>query len=345
MKRIGIVTIIGDFNYGNRLQNYALAKTLSDMGFVVKTLNFRYTNRSTISVTKEILRNFVIALGIGRFKRNKKFKKFNKYIKFTPIIYNNDVINSNEYDYFVCGSDQIWNYNFDEFGKNTLLLFSSKEKNIAYAASFGVSSIPNNYIDIYKEGLNNFKNISLRENDGKDIIKNITNKEYPVVLDPTFLISKNEWNKLAKEVKISKKYILVYILGDKNEDINKKYKKEYDVIYMNDTSNFNIYSTGPQEFLWLIKNAELVITDSYHACVFSIIFEKKFYVIDRLVNKEKCMEGRINTILSLLNLQDRKIENIFADTNINSNIDYNNVKKILETEIFKSKKFLKDNIK
>lgn len=93
---------------------------------------------------------------------------------------------------------------------------------------------------------------------------------------------------------------------------------------MNDTFNFNIYSTGPQEFLWLIKNAELVITDSYHLCVFSIIFEKKFYVIDRLVNKEKCMEGRINIILPLLKLQDRKIENIFADTNINCNMDYNN---------------------
>ena len=347
MKKIGIVTIIGDYNYGNRLQNYALYVVLKSLNYDVETINFKYMNYNLKNRIKLVIRDIVVFFGLGRYSRNKKFREFNKMIPFSKKIYNNTRINTYKYDYFVCGSDQVWNYHFNEFGDNTLLKFSRKEKNIAYAASYGVNSIPKEYEEIYISGLKNFKNISLRELDGQELTEKLIGKKYPVVLDPTLLLSKEEWDLLVKTKIIKKKYILVYVLGDKLKNIERLFGNDYDIIYMNDRNNKDIYSCGPNEFLGLIKNADFIITDSYHACIFSIIFEKRFAILDRIINNEKHMEGRINTLLKKVELNELKInsiDDIFNKNLLNKNIDYDKCKKIINNEKDKSLKYLKDSL-
>ncbi|KRN50434.1 hypothetical protein IV49_GL002082 [Kandleria vitulina DSM 20405] len=347
MKKIGIVTIIGDYNYGNRLQNYALYAVLKSLKYDVETINFKYMNCNVKNRIKILFRDVVVFLGLGRYKRNKKFRDFNKMIPFSKNIYNNTKIEVDKYEYFVCGSDQVWNYHFNEFGDNTLLKFSQKEKNIAYAASYGVSSIPKEYEEIYITGLNNFKSISLREQDGQVLTEKLIGKKCPVVLDPTLLLSREEWDSLVKSKIIKRKYILVYVLGDKLKNIERLFGNNFEIIYMNDRNNKDIYSCGPNEFLGLIKNAEFIITDSYHACIFSIIFEKKFAILDRMINNKKHMEGRINTLLKMVELNSLKInsiDEIVEKDLLNKNIDYDKCKKIINNEKDKSLKYLKDSL-
>ncbi|MDD3304286.1 MAG: polysaccharide pyruvyl transferase family protein [Clostridia bacterium] len=313
MKKIRISTLIGDYNYGNRLQNYALSKKISDMGFEVKTLNYKYTKKNVKVILKNMARNILINLNIGRFKREKNFKQFNKNIHFTKSIYIDDTIDTRNVDYFITGSDQVWNYNFDTFSDRDFLLFSEYSKNISYAASFGFDKVPSDKITKYQKGLTNIKYISVRETSGVGIVKDMANRDSIVVIDPTLLLTKNEWRKLEKKPTkhLLKDYILVHILGDSSIDIE-LLKKELglDIIQINNKNQSCYYNCGPSEYLYLVNNAKMIITDSYHACIFSIIYKKPFFVYDRIVNGNMYMQSRIDTLLKLFSLENQKIKDI-----------------------------------
>ncbi len=340
--KVGIITLNGYFNYGNRLQNYALQKSLEKMGFEVETI--WHTN------IKEIIKTSLkIILPIN--SKNKKtrnlymFSKKNINTHFTFCMKNI----KNKYDFFICGSDQIWNYNFKTFNDDMFLKFSQKEKNIAYAASFGIDELEIRYINQYKEGLNNFKAISVRENEGKKIIEKVDKSiSSEVVIDPTLLLSKNEWEEISNKSKldIQKKYILIYMLGnlsEKNKTNIDKIAKENNcevINLMNKESKY--YSCGIEDFLYLEKNAFLVCTDSFHSTVFSIIFETPFLVFER-EDKYKKMNSRINTLLKMTKLENQYI------TDDNKRISYNNInfkesKRLIQSENEKSIGFLKKSL-
>lgn len=340
MKKVGIITMLGNNNCGNRLQNYALQEIIKEKGYEVYTIK----NDKFLNAKKKFFKNILryIWQNIRCINKGTKFKKFNKNIRFSHNminIYNCKRFNK-KYDYFVVGSDQIWKPTRLRMSYIDLLGFADPNKRIAYAPSFGLNSIEKKYCKSLQEELPKFKAISVREDAGKEIIKKatgITNVE--VVLDPTLMIESDKWQKLEKKPEIIKKdkFIFTYFLGD--EDIEKLKLKfnnsEYQFI------NFYKYNFGPQEFLYLIHHAELILTDSFHACAFSIIFNKNFYIFDRkqtVTNNN--MNSRIDTLSRIFLLDDRRINSINS-IDISKTINYNKINKILEKERKKSEEFLK----
>nr|OTP14696.1 hypothetical protein A5888_002797 [Enterococcus sp. 9E7_DIV0242] len=247
------------------------------------------------------------------------------------------------YDYFIVGSDQVWNPQFQRFSKLDFVPYAEKKKRISYAASFGVSSISDVEKDMYIQGLNGMEEISVREENGASIVKSLTGKEVPVVLDPTFLLKKEEWGGLIDDYESDKKFLLTYFLGRPSE-IERKYINDYaevnnlSVKHLNNSGDLDTWTSGPKEFIQLFSQATTIFTDSFHACAFSLIFEKPFIVFDRHDHLNS-MNSRIDTLLKTFNLNDRK----FDANNLEFDIikDYDNMRLILEHEREKSFSFLK----
>lgn len=344
MKKIAIVTINDTNNYGNRLQNYALQEFVKKFGFECETIYFK---EKILQRTKILVKNIIkFFLPTWHTKRVKeiKFKNFNKrYINQKGKNDKELAIVKNEYAYFIVGSDQVWNYTYMKNLEKYFLPYAKYEQTISYAASFGVSTVEEEYKEIVKNGLNNIKYLSIREEKGREIIKELTNREAEVLVDPTLLINRREWQNIEMKPRLleGKKYILLYFLGE-NEYINqmkeiaKKYKLE--LIDITNVKQRKYYTFNPNEFIYLFNHAELIYTDSFHACVFSIIFNKPFFVFDRKQKDVKSMNSRLDTLLKMFRQQKRKINRIEDNEEI-FNCNYINVEEILESERKRSKDF------
>lgn len=352
MKKIGILTIYDNTNCGNRLQNYALQEILKKLNFDVYTLkNNKLLNdyeNYFINLLKFCKRSIVEYIKRNRLQHN-AYKKFNKNIKFYKKYVTCKTKNLNKkFDYFIVGSDQVWKPTRMRMSYMDLLGFAKPEQKIAYASSFGIEKIEEMYFDKLRKGLENFKHVSVREDAGARIIKEVTGRtDAHVVLDPTMLIDRKDWEILEERPNNieNKKIILTYFLGDNiyEEELKRKYKEdEYQIIHFLNSKN----SFGPQQFLYLINHAELVLTDSFHACVFSILFNTSFYVFNRQQKAtNNNMNSRLDTLLSTFEINDRKIDDI-KDIGITS-INYKKVEKILKEKRKLSLNFLKNalNIK
>lgn len=343
---IGIITIIDNDNYGNRLQNYALYETLTNFHFDVITIkNESFTNTKKFYLLR-LLKNAFRSQKV-RTKRTINFESFNKNIKFSEKKIN-AFSKYKKYDFVIVGSDQVWNPNFGRLREVDLLTNVKPSKRIAYAGSFGISTLPTKYKHKAMREFTKFKAISVRENQGKKIIQELTDrKDIEVVLDPTMLLTANEWNAISKEpeqIKLlhGKKYILSYFLGNlslqrKNEIERIAKENDCEIINLLD-NNSPFYSCGPSEFVYLEKNAFLICTDSFHSCVFAILFNKPFVVLKREDDTES-MNSRIDTLLGTFKLTNRYSTDII--TNELLSCDYTNAMKILEKEKEKSINFLK----
>lgn len=354
MKKIGIITITSGNNYGNRLQNYALTHVLEENGYYCETIHNNDKIKFKSKIKNIIKRLFFYKKYKYTNMRNNNFKAFNnKYIRFSNKNVNNKNSKNieNDYDYFICGSDQIWNLNYPENGYINFLGFCDSNKKIAYAASFGSSIIPNNYNKNIYKWLLDFKKISVRENTGIDVIKKITNnkKSAEVVLDPTLLLSPNEWMKLEKkpDFKVPSKYILIYFLGNIS-DISKKSIEKYasdnnlSIINILD-KNSKFYTCGPSEFLYLERNASIIFTDSYHSCIFAFLFNISFVIFTREEKGLVDMNSRIETLLTNFKLKNREY-NGKCITKDNLLHDYSDAYKVLRQEREKSYEFLKNTL-
>jgi hypothetical protein len=233
-------------------------------------------------------------------------------------------------DIYLCGSDQIWNPYFKS-GRNDLAYFLDfapiGKKRIAYAPSFGCSELPEKAKSNIADLLSKFDFISVREKEGAKIVFDAIGKEVPVVADPTLLFTHTQWISISTlPNNVPKDYILCYRFSD-----NIQTKKSIDAISdltglpvvslplskvaMQD-NYLKIFNAGPSDFVGLIKNAKLVCTDSFHAVVFSLIFNVPFYVFPRenFSGVSANMNSRIINILRLSNLQKRFISDV---SNIN----------------------------
>ena len=343
--KIGIVTIIDYINYGNRLQNYAVQKILEQMGHTVDTIVAVSYRRSCMNVVKKIAAP-AISLKRPYIKREKEFKKFTKeYINEKKIYtYKGDIPESinKKYDFFVLGSDQIWNPEFINFDvpnggiKNRFLDFAENRKKIAISPSFGVSEISDEFKEIYKNGLSRFYKLSVREDAGAEIIKKLIGKTADVLIDPTLMLTASQWKSIAKPAPINykKPYILKYVLGNESEEYKKYIKSiaqtnDLEIHEMMSLNEKNLYDAAPDVFIDLVANASLVCTDSFHATVFSILFGKPFLLHER-EDALSSMNSRLETLLRKLHLENRfpdniKYENIF-------DADYNEAYRELEKE-------------
>ena len=352
MRRIGIISLCGNNNFGNKLQNYALYYYLKKMdnNEVYSIWIENNFEAGRIKSLLKIMKNNII--NPKEIKRTKYFKKFNKeFLNFYKkrVIFNHDLKDiSKDFDFLIVGSDQVWNYNImNNF--NTFFMLGCQTINISYAASFSCDNIPDNLKTRYKEGLENLDYISVREEKGKELAQALTDKNILVLVDPTLLLDKDDWKSVIKETKetIEGNYILLYFLGELSEERKERItlfskEKKFKIINVLDQKS-NFYNIGPQEFLYLIKNASLVFTDSFHACVFSMIFDKSFVIFNREGNGSG-MESRIKTLISKFKLKDREYNgDSITDNNIKH--DYSNAFKILQDEKKKSKLFLMDALR
>ena len=219
MKNILIITLYGNYNYGNKFQNYAMQTTLEKLGGNANTnININFNTQKTNNILqklrkitfKRIINKLLVKFkNITDKKRTENFKAFSeKYLK--TVNYNTyDELNKN-YDMLCIGSDQIWNpyfikdfyYSYGQFSNNAF----------SYAASFGINEIPDEYKEEVKKGLNHVKHISVREDKGADIVENLIGKRPEVVLDPTLLLEDKEWDKIIAVPKNipKKKFIVTY---------------------------------------------------------------------------------------------------------------------------------------
>lgn len=341
MKKVAIVTIRDNTNYGNRLQNYGLAKTLERLNFKQYTI---WDKDENIKVrVKKIIKN-ILSVFVKKYRRLYKFEKFT-YKNIRRVSYQD----AKKFNCFVVGSDQVWNYKLIDID-NTYFEAPKNSTTISYAASLGGSELPKEYFPRYKKMVEGYKAISVREDAGKKIMEQVTGRnDISVLIDPTLLLSSEEWNKISCKPKGLKneKYILCYFLGNPSketiEEIQRVAKeKNYVIINLMDEEG-KFYSCGPCEFLYLEKNAELICTDSFHSSVFALIYNRPFVIFERKDKFLGNMNSRLDTLIDKFHLKNRKYngKNI---TEENLKHDYTEAYKILEEERKKSMNFLKNSL-
>jgi hypothetical protein len=365
---VGIITIHNHYNYGAALQAFALNYTVRGLGHLCKTIDcniepakcrsFKWSTHPGVLITS--LYNF------SRFRANKlherKFRDFVKqYIPMTDSSYETleQLVSSPpEFDAYITGSDQVWNpYKIEqEIGGAYHLCFASPEKSrlIAYAPSFGLSEIPERYKKTIEEYLMRYQFLSVREKKGQEIIFDLTGRKAEHVLDPTLLLTADEYESIIQFPSIPKEYILVYPieLGEKMNFFNlvKEVKKQVSLpVVCLLPLNFDfrwlliadrvILDVGPQEFLGLFKNSSIVCTNSFHGTVFSIVYNKSFLGTPKLITN-----SRTYSLLEIVGLLKRQIENVNTQNVQNAlkvSIDYSVVNQLLRASIEKSKTYLK----
>lgn len=341
MKNVAIVTCIGKSNFGNRLQNYALQKVIEDLGYNAETLkNISYLNN--IDNYEDNYKEY-LEYKVEKDKRDYAnrfriayFEEFDKNVKFRDGMVTIFDLKDTGYDYYVVGSDQVWNPHHGRLKDLDLLVEIDDSKRISYAASIGIDELPESVKIKAKNQWLKFKAISVREDRGKEIIEELTGRKDVVVsLDPTMLLTSEEWSRLARRPKQLKtdKYILNYFLGELSEQRKNEIER---VAKENDCEIINIldkngpfYETGPSEFLYLEQNAFLICTDSFHSSVFSILFNRPFIVFDR-EDINKSMNSRIDTLINTFKLINRNYESRITSDNLNHN--YSEAFEILDSK-------------
>ena len=294
MKKLAIITISWGQNYGNKLQNYAMQEVYKKLNFYVETIKFlpdvkRNEIKRKITLKKILKKIYNIVnhkkLILIQKNRNICFGDFNKKINFSAEYNERNYINiEQKYDFYSVGSDQVWNAFFPDYSDYYLIDFIKTKNKIAYSPSLGTNEIPPEKECFFKEALSKYKAISCREEAGAKVLENLLNKKVDVLIDPTMLLRSDEWEKVMKKPAglADKKYVLCYFLGmkdKKNMNIIKKYAKKNRLAIVNLLDpNSDFYGTGPAEFLYLEKNAEVIFTDSFHSSVFSILFDKPFVI-------------------------------------------------------------------
>ncbi len=329
-RKCAIITLYGESNYGNRLQNYAVQEIIKKIGYLPTTIVLKGNRESIKAKVLSSLATFcppAIKYLRPAFLRTRNIKKFTKnYIATRNICSKEKGFQdgvADEYDFFVVGSDQVWNPTFRGFENiydNMFLTFVPKNKRVCISPSIGISEMPEEWKKRFTDGLNGFSELCVREQSGADLIKKLTGKDAVVTIDPTLMLDASEWLQITKKSKIlksaPKEYQLEYFLGERADDELSEIASKNDIgrVTLLDKSNRDIYVSGICEFVDLIAHAKLVCTDSFHACVFSIIFDKPFMIFRRKDANED-MYSRIDTLLKMFSADD-KVQPIVIDKEI-----------------------------
>lgn len=373
-KKIAILTFKENNNYGAFLQAFSLQYILTKKNYDVEVID--YIRRLTIENAKLVklwpqysFKNMVNSIFMIRrnlILRNKAHEVHDKLNLSSKKYYSSEQLKKDEgnWDKFVVGSDQVWNYVNTNFDPSYFLDFvEDSRKKISYAASFGISEIPEEFpegIDnitketsfkkAYSNYLSSFSNISVREKTGKRIVEELTDKKAEVVLDPTLLITKEEWAKVAQVQPPKEDYILIYSLDNKKEFFEQAKKLSLKLnlplkqVFAKPKSKFygvkNVYA-NPFEWVEIFYNASYIITDSFHGTAFSINLGKPFRVF---YHEGKNTYTRIDNLLEMFGLENQKMT---ADSIVTGkeNIDYADVRQKLDAQREKSFEFIDKSLK
>lgn len=335
--KIGTITFHTALNFGAVLQTYALYKTIKDRGHDVKVIDYRSSFNEKRFAPKSISYFFNLRTIYNVFFHNsyeiyykEGFINFlNSRLELTEPLKKEDLPTLNEkFDAFITGSDQVWNLACTEGDDSYFLTFvtDSNKKN-SYAASIGYNNVPKNLEIRYRNLINDFNHISVREKAGINIVKQLTGRESELVLDPTLLLDKNQWKAIADYSKVPDcKYLLLYVMSEDKVLIKeaRKYAKlhGFTIVYITQRlfklpNAINIRNVTPEQWIGLFLNAEVVATNSFHGLVFSINFNRQF--ITRYIPRS-IANSRIETILDLLELHSNRMES--ESYNLANEIDY-----------------------
>ncbi|MBR5506646.1 MAG: polysaccharide pyruvyl transferase family protein [Clostridia bacterium] len=361
--KIDIITLHRVFNYGSVLQTYATQKVFSDMGYDVKVIdyiprNWQISKRMFLksSVKRNFLKDVIYRIfrGVsiiiksrnfgGFLKRNlnltKKYMSFEKLQKNPPLA-----------DVYCTGSDQVWNTDYCGVDKAFFLRFAPKgAKRIAFAASFGMTELPDDQRSVISEYLTDYDSISLRENSAVDLVNSLGIDAIEII-DPTLQISGDEWRKLASKRLVKEKYLILMLLYSEDNnatEIARKIADEKGLKLIKISWDLKkpplvdklFTHRPPDEFLSLFYHADYVVTNSFHGLAFSINFGKQFTIC-----KRNEYNSRIESLLSLTGLEDRMVDSTLDGVDYNAKIDYESVNEVLERERQKAKNFIVESLK
>lgn len=328
-KKIGILTMFyKSRNYGAVLQSYALYKILDNNGFHVEQIC--YDEKYEYSFLRRIYRPFerITNRLLLLIKADCDISKTEKIIydwsmnniRHSKNVYSkiNIYKTNSKYDCFIAGSDQIWTYAFSDV--YLLGFVNGKKHKISYAASLGNTSLPEKTKIKFSKYLSSYNAISVREETGQKLLTDCVDIPIYWCLDPTLLLEKKDWDMICSKRMYEKQYVFCYFLGENESSriLAKEYaiKNNKDIIifpYLQGKFNrkdfsvngINIYYASPSDFLSYIKYADIIFTDSFHASVFSIIYDKNFFTFARNQNDETT--GRLYSLTKIFNCTDRFI--------------------------------------
>lgn len=355
--KIGVMTFFRVNNFGAVLQAWALQKVLMKEGYLVETIDYECTYLEKPYRLRNIKERGILSYCMSLFgylTRVPRKKKFNEFIRgnlqLSETYYSSNIEKANDnYDFFIAGSDQIWNISATNCDVAYFLNFvTDSRKKGTYAASFGKDTFDKKIKQTVEKYLLDFRYLYVRENSARQMLDSLTKRNSDVVLDPTMLLDREAYEQLFVPIKQDRKYVLVYQQNITKSAIEcasriaKKNKLEVicipfpigKIVLAKCKTNYS-----PGEWLWLIDNAECVVTDSFHGMVFSIIFNKSFYLAVPQVGKT--ISGRMTELLGMLSLEDR----IISETMNEDEIDYGRINTLIEKKRKESRKKLIDMLK
>ncbi|MBR4260886.1 MAG: polysaccharide pyruvyl transferase family protein [Clostridia bacterium] len=349
-------------NYGGMLQAFATTKMLEMRGIDYELIRYekRYSIVQKIKFIPRLFNSVLLKDKKEAFNKKLGMKKhpefakndalrmaaFNSFKKehFTKLAkpsvgYENLCKDARKYEAVITGSDQLWSPAGLPTNFYNLMFVPDDIEKISIASSFGVGQIPWYQKKRTAHFINRIEHVSMRENRGKEIVKELTGRDVPVVLDPVFLLSKEDWDKYIPEVKVyDEPYIFAYFLGENplyREEVKMLSKKtglkivalrHLDQYVETDESfgDYAPYDVSPDKFLNLIRGAEYICTDSFHGTCFSIINEKKFMIFNRYSDASKVSKNsRIDSLCTNLGISERRfVGNIMS---VLDEIDYHSV--------------------
>lgn len=358
-KNAAIITVHVGPNFGSNLQTIATTVFLKTIGIEPYVLNYipprvtykRYFNNGMKNI-KALLSSFYYLP--NKLLNDCIYSHFlHKHCKITKAAYNyNDLLKvCPQVDYFITGSDQVWNTVWNE-GVDEMYFWSGVDgKKIAFASSFGNTELTENQKKIIVRLLSPYTAISVREDNAVSFLKEL-GISATQLLDPTFMINREEWRQFASKKTVGVPYILVYLpysiaekslIYDTVRLLSKKkglkiitFSTDYSYEKMADKT---LHYASPGDFLSLMLNAEYVVTNSFHGTAFSINLNKQFWVY--LPSR---FSQRVKSIIDLCGLQDRILDSIINEDQIEKIIDYGRINVILENEREKSRQFMKKSL-
>ncbi len=373
-KKVGIITFHRSNNCGSILQAYALQTVLSEkLGVENEIIDFSNEGQQRLYATlikphrfKDILQNGLYGLFYFTIERHRRdyVSYIEKVLKLSSKRYSTSEELKGieaEYSALICGSDQVWNTECHDADDAYFLNFASGTKKIAYATSLGAQNILNldaEKIQHYKKLLSDFKYISVRENNAQKWISQLTDNEVCITADPTLLLTKSEWEKMAANRVYPGKYIFYYSFSYEDAitrvviDVSKKTGLPVIVMDAKHWVRRKLFLRGiklvkdasPDIFLSLIQNAELVMTTSLHGTIFSTRFEKKFWYING--KNRSTGDDRTSSLLGQLGLKNRYVTGAeLAKRDIFEAIDYRHCKEKIQPLIDYSMKYLEKAVK
>ncbi len=375
MKKIGIVTFHRSHNCGSILQSYAMQEVLRKYGYDAEFLDFATDGQKNMyavfsplkfnsarHLLRSIYKNVRNTVTYTRASQNwisyDKYLAKNLNISRKPYSVNAELIeNEMDYDKYLTGSDQVWNVTIDDYDKAYFLNFVHKHPKIAYAVSQGAKDIgryadhPNEVADYIRD----IDFVSSREENGQKWLKKLTGKSYPVVLDPTLLLERSDYESIEEPHGLSHAggagYIFVYAIPLTRDFMNliRGYAKQknlsvvlwHDDVWLRHAGWLKGIKSPkgktPGKYLDLIKNANFVCTSSFHGVALSTIYRKDFVVLEN-DGMRAGDDDRMTGFLKRLKLSDRIVNEAAFDAKMNEAIDYTE----FEVELKKNQKISHD---